>query len=53
MKYGQGNDVFVCDYLAAVKNLQTDLAQMYVEEKKNSKRLLSGISTLSVKHGTM
>jgi hypothetical protein len=32
MKYGQENDVFVYDYLAAVKNLQIDLAQMYVEE---------------------
>ena len=37
MKYGHENDVFFCDYLAAVKNLQTDLAQMYVEEKTKFK----------------
>jgi hypothetical protein len=33
MKYGQRNDVFVCDYLASVKRLQRDLSQIYIEEK--------------------
>jgi hypothetical protein len=33
MKYSQGNEVFVCDYLAAVKQLQTNLAKHYVESK--------------------
>jgi hypothetical protein len=33
MKYGQGNEVFVCDYLAAVKQLQMDLARHYLDNK--------------------
>jgi hypothetical protein len=32
MKFGQRNDVFVCDYLADVSRLQTDITKMYVEE---------------------
>jgi hypothetical protein len=35
MKYAQQTDVFVCDYLGAVKQLQTDINEQYVEE--NSK----------------
>jgi hypothetical protein len=33
IKYSQGNEVFVCDYLAAVKQLQTNLAKHYVDSK--------------------
>jgi hypothetical protein len=33
MKAAQHNEVFVCDYLAGVKTLQTDLANMYVEPR--------------------
>jgi hypothetical protein len=33
MKAAQRNDVFISDYLAAVKTLQVDLAQMYLEPK--------------------
>jgi hypothetical protein len=33
MKAAQKNDIFMCDYLAAVKTLQVDLAQIYIEEK--------------------
>jgi hypothetical protein len=32
MKYGQRNDVFICDYLALIKRLQADLSQMYIED---------------------
>jgi hypothetical protein len=33
MKAAQRNDVFISHYLAAVKTLQVDLAQMYLEPK--------------------
>ena len=33
MKYAQQADVFICDYLVAVKKLQMDLQKLYVEEK--------------------
>jgi hypothetical protein len=33
MKAAQRIDVFVCDYLAGMKILQTNLTNMYVNEK--------------------
>jgi hypothetical protein len=46
MKADQSIDVFVSDYLAAVKTLHVDLAQMYLDQKHSSHNLLSGISML-------
>jgi hypothetical protein len=33
MKYAQQLDVFICNYLVAIKKLQVDLQKLYVEDK--------------------
>jgi hypothetical protein len=32
MKFVQATDVYVCDFLVAIKKLQLDLTRMYIEE---------------------